>query len=108
MKPGQRVGIQIYQRAAKLLLGPAFTEDQIHWLVEGKVADMAETPIGVWIDVHHILVVGRPDEQGKRELGRIAIFPRLCVIRWDYIITVILLGEADKPEDAFFGFRPQS
>jgi hypothetical protein len=49
-------------------------------------------------------------QAGKKETssaGRAVkheIRPSLCVIRWDYIITIQLLNEADKPEE--FDFRP--
>jgi hypothetical protein len=103
VEAGQRVGIWFDDDAAKLFLGLTGQHPKSRWFVVGKVAQILETPIGKWIDVEFVLEVRR-DGQDKGKRVKHEIRPSLCVIRWDYIISVQLLTEADKPEE--IDFRP--
>jgi hypothetical protein len=99
MEAGQRVGIWLHDKAARVFLGLTDERPPRRWVVIGKVAQVAEIPIGIWIDVESILEVH--EQEGQANVKRIehGVRPSLCVIRWDYIITVQLLKEAEEPID---------
>jgi hypothetical protein len=98
MEPGQTVAIWINDEAAKLFLGLKNHRPVSRWLAVGAVDELRETPIGMWVDVFHIME-RRPQRRGQDKRVRYTVTPSRCLIRWDYINTVQLLAEADQEVD---------
>jgi hypothetical protein len=66
------------------------------WVVVGTVLDLV-SPIGVWLDVKYV-EERRPAAEGAKRV-RYDVKPGQCLIRWDYVITVQNLKDAETPED---------
>ena len=97
MKPHQQVAIWLHDPAAKLFLGLDAKRPVSRWVAVGTVLEMA-SPIGVWLDVSFV-EERRLGPKGKSKRVRYGVKPGQCLIRWEYIITIQNLKDAEAPED---------
>jgi hypothetical protein len=99
MEPDQQVAIWIHDAAAKLFLGLNEKHPVSRWVVIGVGLHKNPSPIGPWLNVTYI--EERRPMGGKKsdKIIRYGIKPGQAVIRWEYIITVQNIKDAQPPED---------
>jgi len=102
MDQGQQVAIWLFDTGAKLFLGLDANGPVSRWVVVGAVLPLQDPSIGVWLDVKYVEEV-RPGD--PKERIRYGLKPGSCLIRWDFIITVQNLKNAEMPDEPRMGFR---
>src|ERR1700730_19127073 len=103
------VAIWLLDEAARLFLGlsqltkgAAVAEDgPTRWEVLGKVQSHGESPVGVWLEID-VLKERRGPKAQVTQVWKVS--PPLCLIKWDFIISLQLHGEEIKGSPRF-GFQ---
>jgi hypothetical protein len=97
MDKGTHAAVWLNDEGARLFLGAPQASRASRWLARGLVAS-PEPPVGFWLSVDSI--------QELRADGRKvdwAAVPPLCLIRWEYVITVQTLDA--KMSDVGFSIK---
>jgi len=102
MEKGKYVGVWLYDKATRLFLNlprRSAKQRESRWLVLGLVED--EASIGLWLAIDKI---EERTPEGLSISKTWTVTPRICLIRWDFIIHAQLLGTIDDAKT--IGFRP--
>ena len=113
MQAGQTIGIWLHDDAARRLVGAAGAVAASRWLLVGTVSAEELAPIGVWVDVDHMVEWRVKRAPGPRlSVDDVARFQEIstqkviwtvtagsCLIRWDYIITAQLVRHGRDAAD---------
>ena len=93
------MAIWLHDESARLFLVTTATsspEGEVSgWFVVGTIMER-QAPIGLWVDIAYV-EERRTYVDGTRKTIRYDIKPSQCVVRWEYIIKVQLLKEAETP-----------
>ena len=104
---GRNIGVWISEDGARLFLGRTDLTAGHRWLVVGQVEE-EQQGIGVWINVEEIIELEpaspRAEDIAPPYQGKWTVTPALCLIRWQWIISV----QAPPGKSKEFGIRPAS
>jgi len=103
------VAIWLLDEAARLFLGLSQPtkaaavpeEGPTRWEVLGKVQSDGESGVGVWLEID-VLKERRGPKAQVTQVWKVS--PSLCLIKWDFIISIQVHGEEIK-ESPRFGFQ---
>jgi hypothetical protein len=99
---GKYLAVWLHDEAAKLFLGLPQSTTESRWAVLGMGVSEGESLHGLWLEVDTLQERKGPDANVARNWR---VRPPVCLIKWEWIITIQVLGEEiDKLPQ--FGFRP--
>ncbi len=97
LEKGKYIGVWISEEGARLFLGQGNLTGGHRWLVVGHLEE--EHPgVGIWIEVDEIIELEPPSVlwADPTYCGKVAVTPKLCLIRWQWVISV--QASPDRPK----------
>ena len=92
MKKGDFIAVWLHDSAAREFLGLNKAKKPSRWVMLAQIED-PEGAVGPWLSIEYI-EERRPSHGASKEKRiRYTVTPKICLIRYDFIVTAQLMGE---------------